>query len=330
MASIEGPKGGPYRVRWRTPDGASRSKTFRKRRDAEQYRSSVEHSKSTGVYIDPSQGRVMLEAWATRWLDTVRPTLKPKTLVSYQSLLRSRVLPAFGKRRLTTLRPSDVQEWVGAMHDEGLSASRQAAVVLRQVLDAAVRDGRVARNATHGVRLPKVQHEEAAYLEPVTVERIAAAMPHQYELLVRVLGTVGLRWGEATGLKRRHVDLLRRRLRVEDSLAEVEGRLVEGRTKTHAARNVPLSPSLASALSTHLDERVAPEPDAYVFTSPNGACLRHRNFYERVWLPTLDSLGLQRLGLHVLRHSAAARLIAAGATRKPCSPSSAIARPRSP
>jgi integrase len=44
--------------------------------------------------------------------------------------------------------------------------------------------------------------------------------------------------------------------------------------------------------------------------------LHHSNFRTRVWRPTLEQLGLPLVGLHVLRHSAAARMISADATPK--------------
>jgi integrase len=47
-----------------------------------------------------------------------------------------------------------------------------------------------------------------------------------------------------------------------------------------------------------------------------GGELRYGAFYARVWNPTLTRLGLPSAGLHVLRHSAAARMIQAGATPK--------------
>ena len=139
MAWVE--KRGPrrWRARYRGPDGRERSQTFERRIDAERFLVSVEHSKATGQYVDPSQGRVTLGAWAGELLESVRPTLKEGTFASYEGLLRSRVLPVFGNRTLAALRPSDVQRWVGDMQDEGLSPSRtrQAVVILRQVLDAA-------------------------------------------------------------------------------------------------------------------------------------------------------------------------------------------------
>jgi len=44
--------------------------------------------------------------------------------------------------------------------------------------------------------------------------------------------------------------------------------------------------------------------------------LRHRNFHRRIWVPTLERLGLPPIGLHALRHSAAAALIHSGASPK--------------
>jgi integrase len=40
--------------------------------------------------------------------------------------------------------------------------------------------------------------------------------------------------------------------------------------------------------------------------------LRYSNFRREVWHPTLERLGLPPVGMHVLRHSAAARMIGAG------------------
>lgn len=69
-------------------------------------------------------------------------------------------------------------------------------------------------------------------------------------------------------------------------------------------------------LESHLERHVAADPGAFVFTGPWGGPLRHSAFYGRIWSPTLKRLGLPHVGLHTLRHSAAARLISAGASPK--------------
>jgi integrase len=109
---------------------------------------------------------------------------------------------------------------------------------------------------------------------------------------------------------------MRRRLLIEESLAEVNGHLLFGPTKSHAARAVPLSVSFATAFESHLAACVGAEPDALVFTGPKGGPLRYRYVHGSIWRPTLKALGLPEVGLHALRHSAAARMNSAGASPK--------------
>lgn len=100
-------------------------------------------------------------------------------------------------------------------------------------------------------------------------------------MLIRFLGSTGLRWGEAVALRRRRVDLARRRLLVTESLAEVGRELTLGPTKSHAERSVPLTRSLVVATYRHLDERVDMRLGALVFTSEKGRPLRYAYFRER-------------------------------------------------
>jgi integrase len=179
----------------------------------------------------------------------------------------------------------------------------------------AVRDGAVARDAALGVKLPKLERREAAFFEPGIVEQIAAEIPAPYDLLTRLLGVSGLRWAEAIGLERRNVDLLRRRLSVVSTLSEGAGGFVPTTTKTHAQRSVPLPPSLVSAIERHLED-VDPRLDSLVFRGPKGGPLRYRYFYMDLWRPALEQLSLPAVGVHALRHSAAARMIAADWTPK--------------
>ena len=51
MASVDKVAKG-YRARWPTPDGASRSRTFVRKVDAERWLTSVEYSKLTATYVD--------------------------------------------------------------------------------------------------------------------------------------------------------------------------------------------------------------------------------------------------------------------------------------
>lgn len=302
-----------WQARYRGPDGRERARNFTRRSDAERYLTTVESAKLRGGWVDPESSRISVADWSDRWLTTVEPTLKPKTVATYRSLLRSRILPTFDEVRLGGLRPSEVQTWIGSMQADGISASRirQAHVVLSSMLEAAVRDGRIARNVARGVRLPRLERREAPFFEPETVDRIVAVAPRPYGAFLAVQGLLGLRFGEAAALRRGSVNFLRRRLIVDTSLAEIGGQLHFGPTKSHAARAVPIPAPLVEVLAHHLED-VDRHPEALLFTSARGLPLRYSRFRPTVWVPLLERLGLPKVGLHVLRHSAAARMIGAG------------------
>jgi integrase len=317
MAHIYKLETGRWQARYQAPDGRRRTKNFQRKIDAERWLNSVETDKLRGEWVDPRLGKTRVEDWAERWLEAVSPSLRPKTVASYESLLRSRILPVFGSRALSSLRPMDVQQWVASMVEEGVSPSRirQAHVVLSLALQAAVRDGLIARDVTNKIKRPKLERQEASYFDQATVDRIAQAVDSPQDLVVRMLGATGLRWAELAGLRRSSVDLLRNRIRVTQTLSEVGGGLVRGPTKSYMARTVPVPPSLAAELRAHIE--VTPgSMDAPLFTGPGGGPIRYSNFYNRVWRPALRGLELPVVGLHVLRHSAAAALISAGASPK--------------
>jgi integrase len=276
-------------ARWIDAEGVERSQSFARRPDAERHLANVETAKATGSYVDPRRGRRPLAEIVEGWYASAAPSLKPKTRASYRGLIDVRILPYLGRRQVASLAPSDIQRWVNELTAEGLSSSRirQAHIVLGMALDAAVHDGIVARNPARrsGVRLPKLERRQPVFLEPEVTERIAAACPQPYDLLVRLLSTSGLRWGEAVALRRRSVDLLGRRLLISESLAEVGGELTFGSTKSHAERVVPLTASVAAALEAHIDNRVRSDPRALVFMSPKGHALRYANFRREVWAP---------------------------------------------
>jgi hypothetical protein len=98
------------------------------------------------------------------------------------------------------------------------------------------------------------------------IEAVAATIEQpSYSTLVYVLAYGGLRWGEACALQRRRCDLLRSRVEVVESLAEISGRFEFGEPKTYARRWVRLPRFVADMLAVHL-ESVPADPDALVFT----------------------------------------------------------------
>jgi integrase len=156
------------------------------------------------------------------------------------------------------------------------------------------------------------------FLTAQQVHNLAEAIPDPYSTLVYVLGLGGLRWGEMAALRRSRCDLLRSRLNIVESLADVNGKLYFGPTKTYGSRSIALPPFLRDRLAEHLHGETAGgrTPDALVFTAPDGSPLRNSAFHKRFWTPAVRAAGLEALRPHDLRHTAAALLIAQGAHPK--------------
>jgi integrase len=169
-----------------------------------------------------------------------------------------------------------------------------------------------------GVRIPRVPKREAVALTEDQVDAVAAAIKQEeYRTLVYVLAYGGLRWGEACALRRRRCDLLRSRVEVVESVAEISGHFVFGEPKTYARRWVRLPRFVSELLAAHLAASVPADLDALVFTAGRRTVLRNSNFRRRVWSPALAGAELPAdVRLHDCRHTCASLLIRQGASIK--------------
>lgn len=309
-----------YMVRYRKPDKSSTDKRgFKTKKEAELFLASVTVSKATGDYIDPALGRVTVAHLAERWL-AGKKILKPSAYDPLPRAWRNHVEPMFGPREIRSIVPSEVQQWLAE-----LSAKRSASVTLRAlgvlagILDMAVEDGRIKKNPARGLKgRPKKPRKKAGrvYLSFEQLELLARCSSRP--TLVRVLGLTGLRWGEATALRARSVDLLRRRLHAEENAVTVNGVVEVGSLKGDEDRWVPFPASLTAELTAHWDGKT---PEALLFPSVDGDYLRRvengTGWFEGAVLraQAIDST-FQRITPHDLRHTAASLAVSAGANVK--------------
>ncbi len=297
-------------------------RTFRTRREAEEWLTAQGAAVLRGEYIDPRLAdrpwREVAEAWQATWVD-----LKPTTRGGYESILRHHLLPAWGGRKVGGITHEAVQKWVAGLSAAGLAPGTVRSVysVFRSATNAGVRLGLVRVNPCAAVRLPRTPHHEMLALTAEEVRAVAEAIHPAYRALVYAAAYTGLRAGELGGLRRRNLDLLHSRLVVAEALKEVGGRLFVGPPKTHERRAVSLPTFLRDMLAEHLStfSPGGAGPEAYVFQTVTGAPIRHNQFYKRYFKPAVRAaLPKAKHGLrfHDLRHTCASLLIAAGAHPK--------------
>lgn len=305
-------KGGTtlYRVRYRTPGrGQTDKRGFKTKRDAQVFAEQIEVDKRRGAYVAPSDGRVRFGELAREWLDA-KHNLKPSTKARYEITLDV-ALARFREVAIGDISRPMVRALVADLVADGAAASsvHKAVGLLRQVLKAAVADNLLAVNVAEGVELPTVAMTEQRYLSAAELHRAALAAGG-HKALVYVLGTTGLRFGEAAELRWRDVDLEGLRLRISRSVTFVAGKAVVGSPKNGKERTVALPATVAKLLT-------AGAPDDLVFPDSAGGWMRASNVRRRWWASALSDAGLPTdFKLHELRHTAASLAIRAGANIK--------------
>lgn len=302
-----------YRISYRAPDQSQRTKRgFRTKRDAELALAQVAIAKSRGEFIDPTAAAVTVDTMGEEWLQQRRGVLKPSSFRPLESAWRKHVQPKWGARTVGSIRHSEVQSWVSAMTG-GSTTVRRAQGVLAGILDGAVHDRRLSRNVARDIALPtKTRSARRHYLGHAQVQTLADHSRHP--TLVLFLAYTGLRWGEATALRIRHVDTLRRRVSVEENAVLVSAEVHVGTPKTHRSRSVPYPEFLALPIAQLAEGKSRDEllfGDGVDYLKLPAS--RNGWFTVAVHAAQDDDPTFPRVTPHDLRHTAASLAVQAGA-----------------
>ena len=280
-----------------TQAGISTAKHFDRKEDAQRWLDSVSASKLDGRYVDPRRQKVTVGDFSEVWL-AAQSHLKPSTRARYEGIVALHILPTWRNVKLADVTHADVTAWVTRLTKAGLAGAtvRYIHRVLSLIFGLAVRDGRLARNPADLVRLPKAAKPVKRYLTHAQVADLAEAAGEQ-RLVILVLSYCGLRWGELAALRVGKVDLMRRRLEIDESVTEVRGHLSWGTPKSGEGRSVPIPRSLVDSLAVHV---AGLAEDDLVFTGSRGGVLRNLNFRRDVFDRAATAVGLLGLTPHEL------------------------------
>lgn len=105
----------------------------------------------------PLRKGVKLNDWAEQWFNQHgKPNLDPKTYATYRSTYKNWIGPVAGHKPVDTIMPADVTNVHRKIMDAGKSTSlsRQAYIVVDQMLEQARREGLCSRNICQDVDRP--------------------------------------------------------------------------------------------------------------------------------------------------------------------------------
>lgn len=307
-------RGGRFEVRYRDRAGIQHSQFFGTVTDALDFQASTRTDRRRGSLVDPSAGKVLVVDFATDTYLSTKVDVHPASLVNIEGRIDNH-LGELATMQLRGVRPSDVLAWQAAKRGTRAAPTLNAALrTLSQVFALAVRDGLIARNPCDGVKpLPAGVRAE---IHPASAEQVVAladAITPRYRAAILFAGLgSGMRAGELWALRVDRVDFLRRRARVVESVSETRGGLLTKPPKNGRTRVLRLDRATVEILAAHV--RDYPSPTGLLFTTAEGAQVRHRNFVRRHFDQAAEQVEGLPIGFrfHDLRHSHASILIARG------------------
>ena len=233
---------------------------------------------------------------AGEWREANYNRYKPSTRSSVRALLDTRILPAFGSKRLDRIAPTEVRRWFDDFSRTAPGNANHGLALLRQILNFAAARGHVDTNPVRDIQRNRrpvltrfLSREEVDRLHRVLDRQTGRGQRQQADIVLLLLLT-GCRRGEIVQLRWSEVD---------------DGRLILQESKT-GRRTVPLNTQARAVL-----ERQPRGTSPFVFPSPRDPS-RPRSRNLTLWNRVRREAGIEDVRLHDLRHTVASHAVMNG------------------
>ncbi len=328
-------------------DGRPDRRHVMSRKQAEVFRKVRKLEKLRDAALVPKAGqRWTVATWLSYWIDNIAvpPHISENAHAGYRVDVEKHLIPGIGAHRLEKLAPEHAERLYAKMQRSGLSAGTAHHVhrTLRNALNEAVRRDHLPRNPVLLAKAPKLTEEEVEPYGVDEIQRLLRVVSGRRNGARWVLAlALGLRQGEALGLKWADVDLDKGTLRIRRGRLRpkyVHGcdgtcgrkagycrqrkqiRADTGDTKSRAGKRViGLPDPLIALFRVHKRKQDAERATArqlwhdegWVFAKLDGRPLNPNTDYHE-WKSLLTEAGLRDARLHDARHTAATVLLLLG------------------
>jgi len=299
----KGKTGVSYQVRWRSEDGAQRSRTFRTKKEATVFDAQVTLDDGGARGITIEQRKVTFATVSETWTGLKDFSHSETTKRRRNQILRLHVLPELGQMPIRSIKTSHLRTLVASWQRKGLApyTIRNHIANIRPIFKLAMNDGLIAKDPCQGLELDRPSGRNPVVLDVEQCQVLLKAVPDHYRPMFYTLLATGLRIGELFNLNVGDIDFRARTLTVRASKT------------AKGVREIDLSENdlkvLKEQISSLFDTN---DPESVLFQSPNGKTLHYRNVAVRVLKTVIKETGLPRFTFHDLRRTHATMLVAAG------------------
>ena len=237
-------------------NGKLRTKNFTKLSEAEDWVADQRRARDLGENTYAANPKMTVAEFLVGWANTQYGPDQESTQRSYLSVIKNHIEPAIGKIKAAELNTKTVENLFRDLHANGFGAGtiRITRAAFSAAYNDAVRLGDLVRNPVRNTKMPNVTAKvtkplprndwEKVYLEAVKNPRMHAR--------IEVAGMLGLRPGEALGLKWSDLNIQDCTLLVERQVQRAKGKgLVLKPVKQKTARTLKISQETVQILVTH-------------------------------------------------------------------------------
>jgi integrase len=236
--------------------------------------------------------------FASRWESLVLIQHKPSTQVTIRSHLRKHLVPHFGHLQMREIELEEVQRFVSSVKVSAKTAKNLFAT-MQMLWKSARAWGYVAHDAVSGVVLPRRHRVSRRFFSLEEIQRILEATSEPLHTFYWLAVETGMRAGELCGLQIGDFDLERGSVSIRRSVWR--GKFQSPKSES-AVRSFSLSPRIVAHIADRT-KRWTPNERGLLFATRNGTPLDANLLVKRKLYPLLDSLGIERGGLHAFRHA---------------------------
>ena len=319
MAAIVKTPSGTWKAVIRKTGWPTTAKTFRTKRDAEDWARGTEDEMVRGVYIRRATAdRLTIATALDRYLKEVTPTKRPSSQEGERR--RAAILKReLGQYSLAALTP----EIIAGFRDERLAGLdrrnkkgepipranntvRLELALLGHLFTIAIKEWRIGLgwNPVLNIRRPAPGPGRNRRLSAGEEKRLLNAIDEHSNPMLSWIAHIaletGMRASEILTLRRMQVDLKRRIVRLLE-------------TKNTQPRTVPLSLAAVKFFRSALNHPVRPIDTDLIFYGEPGKDGKRRPYqFNPVWMKIKREQGLADVRFHDLRHEAVSRFVEAG------------------
>jgi integrase len=343
---------GNYQARFRDANKKEVSRTFKTRRQAEDWRNSGLQNVKTGDWTDPKAGREHLESFYNIYRSDKATTLKASSLADIEYLWDTYV-HVWGNREVAKIQSWEIEDWTREMSSNGYSASviRRCYLILSGALDIAVRKSAISKNPVDTKYLKKLLPKASTHQpNPLTRDQSADLLDKSsitFRDLTEAIILTGMRFSEAREIRVKDVHLRGQsshgldygqhpmlsidracvsvKSRGEDNKVVYQPDTPQTRIQWEEAidspksgpRQIPLTPRGISLFKKLIKGR---SPDELLFLNSDGNRVQHRGFSsslrDAATRAGIETASGQNITPHSLRDTFATNALLSGASIK--------------